>query len=33
MFLIIGFVIVIGCVFGGYAIHGDLRVLWQPIEY
>ncbi len=33
MFLIIGFVIVIGCVFGGYSVHGDLRVLWQPIEY
>ena len=33
MFLIIGFIIVIGCVFGGYSLHGDLRVLWQPIEY
>lgn len=33
MFFIIGIVLVIGCVFGGYSVHGDLRILWQPIEY
>lgn len=33
MFLIIGFALVIGCVFGGCSVHGDLRILWQPIEY
>jgi len=33
MFFIIGIVIVFGSVAGGYAPHGDLRVLWQPLEY
>jgi chemotaxis protein MotA len=33
MFAIIGLVIVFGCVFGGYAVHGDLGILWQPIEF
>jgi len=33
MFLIIGFVIVIGCVLGSYSVHGDLGVLWQPLEF
>ena len=33
MFFILGLVIVIGCVFGGFSIHGDLKVLWQPIEF
>lgn len=33
MFFIVGIVLVIGCVFGGYSVHGDLRILWQPIEY
>lgn len=33
MFVIIGLIIVFGCVFGGYAVHGDLGVLWQPIEF
>ena len=28
MFFIIGIVIVFGSVAGGYAPHGDLRVLW-----
>lgn len=33
MLFIIGAVVVIGCVFGGYAIHGgNLLVLWQPSE-
>ncbi|MEX2311521.1 MAG: motility-associated protein, partial [Rhodospirillales bacterium] len=33
MFFIVGIVLVIACVFGGYSVHGDLRILWQPIEY
>ena len=33
MFFIIGLLIVVGAVLGGYSIHGDLRVLWQPVEY
>ena len=33
MFLIIGLVIVFGSVVGGYVPHGDLRVLWQPLEF
>lgn len=33
MFFIVGIVIVIACVFGGYSVHGDLGVLWQPIEF
>lgn len=29
----IGIFIVLGCVFGGYMIHGgDFKVIWQPIE-
>lgn len=33
MFVIIGYVIVLGAVFGGYAMeHGDFAVLIQPIE-
>ena len=33
MFAIIGLLIVFGCVFGDYSVHGDLGVLWQPIEF
>ncbi len=33
MFFIVGILIVLGCVFGGYSVHGDLGVLWQPIEF
>ena len=33
MFFIIGLVIVVAAVLGGYSIHGDLGVLWQPIEF
>ena len=33
MFAIIGYVVVIGCVLGAYAVHGDLGVLWQPLEF
>ncbi len=33
MFVIIGYVIVLGAVFGGYAMeHGDFAVLLQPVE-
>jgi chemotaxis protein MotA len=34
MFVVIGIVIVLGCVFGAYASHGgELGVLWQPSEF
>jgi chemotaxis protein MotA len=33
MFAIIGLVIVFGCVLGGYSVHGDLGIFWQPIEF
>ncbi len=33
MFVIIGIVIVLVSVIGGYLLHGDLAVLWQPGEY
>jgi len=34
MKFIIGFVMVLGCVLGGYYLHGGkLAVLWQPTEY
>ncbi len=32
MFFIIGLLVVIGSVLGGYMPHGDIRVLWQPLE-
>ncbi|WP_085316815.1 flagellar motor stator protein MotA [Derxia lacustris] len=33
MFIIVGYVIIIGCVVGGFALSGGhLGVLWQPIE-
>ncbi|HWR04212.1 MAG TPA: flagellar motor stator protein MotA, partial [Humidesulfovibrio sp.] len=33
MFVIIGLVVVMGCVIGGYLLEGgNLHVLWQPIE-
>ncbi len=32
MFFLIGLVIVVGSVLGGYMPHGDIRVLWQPLE-
>ena len=28
----IGMVVLIGSVLGGYMPHGDLAVLWQPLE-
>lgn len=34
MKFIIGFIVVLGCVLGGYWLHGGkLGVLWQPTEY
>ncbi len=33
MFLIIGMLIVLGTVLGGYGVHGSYAVLWQPIEF
>lgn len=34
MFAIIGILVVIGCVVGGYLMgHGNLAVLWQPAEF
>lgn len=26
-------VVVFGAVFGGYSVHGDMGILWQPIEF
>jgi chemotaxis protein MotA len=33
MFVIIGAVLVVVCVFGAFSVHGDLRVLFQPVEF
>jgi chemotaxis protein MotA len=34
MLVIVGLVVVFGCVFGAYAVHGGhLGVLWQPSEF
>lgn len=33
MFFIIGFVVVVGTVFGAYSVHGSLELLWQPLEF
>ncbi len=33
MFFIIGLLVVFGSVLGGYSVHGDLAILWQPIEF
>ncbi len=33
MLVIIGSVVVLVCVFGAYSVHGDLRILWQPLEF
>ena len=33
MFVIIGYVIILGCVLGGFMMAGGhLGVLWQPVE-
>lgn len=33
MFLIIGYVIILGASVGTYAVHGSLAALWVPLEY
>ena len=33
MLFIVGFLVVVGTVIGGYFVHGDLSVLWQPFEF
>jgi chemotaxis protein MotA len=33
MFLIIGYVIILGSALGTYAVHGSLAALWVPLEY
>ena len=33
MLFFIGLVIVLGSILGGYMPHGDLDVLWQPLEF
>ncbi len=33
MFVIIGFVVVIGSLLGGFSIHGDVAALVQPVEF
>jgi chemotaxis protein MotA len=32
MLFVIGLAVVIGSVLGGFLPHGDIRVLWQPLE-
>jgi chemotaxis protein MotA len=32
MLFALGFLVVVGSVLGGYLPHGDIRVLWQPLE-
>jgi chemotaxis protein MotA len=32
MLFMIGLLVVVGSVLGGYLPHGDIRVLWQPLE-
>lgn len=33
MFFAIGLIIVFGSVVGAYSVHGNLAVLWQPLEF
>ncbi len=33
MLFFIGLLIVLGSILGGYMPHGDLTVLWQPLEF
>lgn len=33
MLFIVGMIVVFGCVFGGYSVHGDMGIIWQPIEF
>ena len=32
MLFVIGFLVVVGSVLGGFLPHGDIAVLWQPLE-
>lgn len=33
MFLIVGYVVILGAALGTYAVHGSLAALWVPMEY
>ena len=33
MFAMIGWMVVVGCVFGGFAVHGDIDVFLQPLKF
>jgi len=33
MFLIVGYIIILGSALGTYAVHGSLAALWVPMEY
>ena len=33
MFLIVGYIIILGAAIGTYAVHGSLAALWMPLEY
>lgn len=33
MFLIVGYVIILGAALGTYSVHGSLAALWVPMEY
>jgi len=33
MLFIMGLILLFGSVLGAYSVHGDLRVLWQPLEF
>ena len=33
MLFLIGLVVVFGCVLGSYVQHGNIKVLWQPLEF
>lgn len=33
MFLIVGYVIILGAALGTYSVHGSLAALWMPMEY
>ena len=33
MFLIVGYIIILGSSIGTYSVHGSLAALWMPLEY
>jgi len=33
MFLIVGYIIILGAALGTYSVHGSLAALWVPMEY